>query len=220
MSLIAPRDLLHHKSLAVATIDTPHDVHKEHGNLPQRCELESPSFRTIVIHGACAFAPGTRCRASLSRTNLNAKLLAILRQRHVFVHVFLEFLALNQDRLQLNLAGSQSWTYHCNCIDRPARCFPPRTTGVQFSEPPMKGPNPVRPAFASPSLLNATARRQGLPPPQFTEPKRTFERPVLPTDSGEEPNFETPSFLLRRTQPLPTLIPDEPNEASRRINRQ
>ena len=70
----------------------------------------------MVIHGASAPAPGTRWRGTLSRTKVDVKLPAILRQRHVFVHVSLEFLDLVQDRLQLHLAGSQSWNYVCNWI--------------------------------------------------------------------------------------------------------
>ena len=92
----------------------------------------------MVIHGAFAPAPGTRWRGTLSRTNLDVKLPAILRQRHVFVHVSLEFLDLVQDRLQLNLAGSQSWTYVCNCImTDPRDVFPPRLLNPSgaFNEP-------------------------------------------------------------------------------------
>ena len=42
--------------------------------------------------------------------------LPILRLRHIFVHISLEFLHLIQVRLQLHLAGSKSWTFVHNCI--------------------------------------------------------------------------------------------------------
>jgi len=116
MLAIAARNPLHHNSLAVAAIDTTHDLDKEHGNFPQLYEFESPSFRKMVIHGAFTPAPGTRWRGTLSRTNVDVKLPAILRQRHVFVHVSLEFPDRVQDRLQLHLAGAWSWTYVCNWI--------------------------------------------------------------------------------------------------------
>ena len=58
----------------------------------------------------------TRGAGTPSRTNLDVNLLAILRQRHVFVHVSLVFLDLVQDRPHLHLAGSQSWTFVSNWI--------------------------------------------------------------------------------------------------------
>jgi hypothetical protein len=134
---IAPRELLHHNSLAVAAIDTPHDVDKEHGNLPQRYDLEPPSFRKMVIHGAFTPAPGTPWRGTLSRTNVDVKLPAILRHRHVFVNVSPEFPDLVQDRLQLHLAGSQSRTYVCNCLmTDPQDVFPPRLRESSFLDLP------------------------------------------------------------------------------------
>ena len=68
------------------------------------------------LHGTFAAAPETRWRGTHSRTNGNVKLFAILRQRHGFVLVSREFPDPAQDRLQLRLAGSQSWSFVYNCI--------------------------------------------------------------------------------------------------------
>jgi hypothetical protein len=56
-----------------------------------RYELESPSFRKMVTHGAFAAAVATDWAETLARTNVDPRTLAILTQHHVLVHVFPEF---------------------------------------------------------------------------------------------------------------------------------
>ena len=63
--------------------------------------------------------------------------------------------------------------------DRPARCFPPRTTGVQFSGPPMNGPSlPRRRIAFTPEAM----RRRGEKgrPPRLLNPSGAFNDPFYP----------------------------------------
>ena len=93
MFAIAPRNLLHHDSPAVAALDTPHHADKQHGRLPQRYEFESPCLRKMVVHEAFANAVRPRGAGTLSRANVDGQNPAIFTQRHVFAHVTIVFLA-------------------------------------------------------------------------------------------------------------------------------
>ena len=104
----------------------------------------NPSTRKMVIPAGCSATRRKRWAEALSTADVDMKGTAIFTQRHIVLH---------DPLYSSNCSGSFAVASRGDAVmgfrsqlvhDSLARCFLPRTTRVQSSGPPMKGPIPIR----------------------------------------------------------------------------